>query len=496
MSGPDAVLPTAPSTGVAPTGAAFRTTVVRGFLWLGTSAFVGQFVSWLSTILVIRLLSPSDYGLMATTTVFTSFIAMLAELGFGAALIQAKDLSDRDIRQAFGWVIVTSALAWAGCYAAAPAIAHFFERQELIPLVRVMALTILAVTLYIVPQSLNAREMNFGLKARIEFFSQLVAALTTLALAVTGMGVWSLVGGMIALQTVKAVGYNRAYPRFFAPVFALSGSGRLFRYGTTITAERLLNFLFTYSDIVIVGRFLGTTVLGIYSVALSLASTPMSKVLPIVTQVSFTSYARIQDDPGRLQRNVLRAARVIAFVAFPVFFGMAAVAPVAIPFLLGDQWTAAVLPFQLLCLTLPLKALWPILSPAIAAIGRPGINLATMAVMATSMTLAILVGVRGGLVGVCVAWLTVYPIVFVIATDRRLRALGVETRQYFAELLFPFVSSALMLGTLYLLSLVVVAQTPLYSLAGIVAYGAAFYGGLVWVLKRQDYAELRSLLRS
>jgi len=494
MSGPDVVLPAARAT--APTGAAFRVAVVRGFLWLGTSAFVGQFVSWLSTILVIRLLSPSDYGLMATTTVFTSFIAMLGELGFGAALIQAKDLSERDIRQAFGWVIVTSVLAWAACYAAAPAIAYFFGRHELIALVRVMAVTILAVTLYIVPQSLNSREMDFGLKARIELLSQLAAALTTLALAVAGMGVWSLVGGVVALQAGKAIGYNRAYPRFFAPLFALSGSSRLFTYGITITAERLLNFVFTYSDIIIIGRLLGTSVLGIYSVALSLASTPMSKVLPIITQVSFTSYARIQDDPERVQRNVLRAARVIAFVGFPVFFGMAAVAPVGIPLILGDQWKAAVLPFQLLCLTLPLKALWPILSPAVAAIGRPGVNLATLAIMAASMIIGILFGVRGGLVGVCVAWLTVYPVVFVITTDHRLRALGIKTREYFAELLFPAVASGLMLGTLYLLSLVVAVPTPLYALIGIVAYGAAFYTALVWVFKRKDYAEFRGLLRS
>lgn len=496
MSGPDAVLPASRPTGAAPTGAAFRRTVVRGFLWLGTSAFVGQFVSWLSTILVIRLLSPSDYGLMATTTVFTSFIAMLGELGFGAALIQAKDLTERDIRQVFGWVIITSLLAWGVCHASAPLIAAFYGQRELVALIRVMSITFLVLMLYVVPQGLNAREMNFKLKAHVEFFSQLFGALITLALAVYGMGVWSLVGGAVVLQIVKAIGYNRAYPRFFAPLFALSGSGRMLRYGISTTAERLLSFVFTYSDIVIVGRFLGTSVLGIYSVALSLASTPMSKVLPIVTQVSFTSYARIQDDPERLQRNVLRAARVIAFIGFPVFFGMAAVAPVGIPLLLGDQWKGAVLPFQLLCLTLPLKALWPILSPAVAAVGRPGVNLATIAVMATSMTLAILIGVQGGLVGVCVAWLTVYPIVFVVTTDRRLRALGVGTRQYFAELLFPFLASTLMLGTIYLISRVVVAPKPLYSLAAIVAYGVTLYAGLVCILKRQDYAELRSLLRS
>jgi O-antigen/teichoic acid export membrane protein len=391
---------------------------------------------------------------------------------------------------------MTSLLAWGACHAAAPFVAAFYGQRELVGLIRIMSLTFLLLMLYVIPQGLNAREMNFKLKAHVEFFSQLFGALATLVLAVYGMGVWSLVGGAIALQIVKAVAYNRAYPRFFAPVFALSGSGRMFRYGMSTTGERLVSFAFTYSDIVIVGRLLGTSVVGIYSVALSLASTPMSKVLPIVTQISFTSYARIQDDPERLQRNVLRAARAIAFVGFPVFFGMAAAAPVAIPLVLGDQWKAAVLPFQLLCFSLPLKALWPILSPAVAAIGRPEVNLATIVVMAASMIVALLFGVRAGMVGVCVAWLTVYPVVFVITTHHRLRALGIKTRQYFAELLFPACASGLMLGTLYLLSLLVLPPAPLYSLLGIVGYGVAFYAGLVWMFKRKDYAELRSLLRS
>jgi teichuronic acid exporter len=319
--------------------------------------------------------------------------------------------------------------------------------------------------------------------------------LVTLGLAVTGAGVWSLVAGVITLHTVKAIVYNVAYRRFFVPLFSLGGSGRLFKYGMNTTGERLVNFVFTESDTVIVGRFLGPSNLGIYSVALSLASTPVSKVLPIVTQVSFTSYARIQDDPGRVQRNVLRAARVIALLGFPVSFGMAAVAPAAIPLLLGERWRVAVIPFQLLCLVLPLKALWPLLSPAVSAVGRPGVNFSTMGVMAASMIIAMLVGVREGLIGVCVTWLAIYPIVFAITTSRRLRAVGVRVGDYFAELRFPFVASSIMLASIYLLGRVVRVTNPFYSLIGIVVIGVVVYGSLVLIFKRRDYTELRSLLR-
>ena len=141
----------------------------------------------------------------------------------------------------------------------------------------------------------------------------------------------------------------------------------------------MLYYLYTIADTVIVGKFLGNALLGTYAIAMNLASIPAEKVLPIITQVSFTSYSRIQDDLDRIRRNLLRTASLIAYAGFPVFFGMAAVAPEAIRLLLGPKWTAIILPFQLICLVLPLKAISPVLPPAVFAIGRPRINMENMA---------------------------------------------------------------------------------------------------------------------
>lgn len=473
----------------------FRNRVFRAFFWLSTGTFIGQFISWLSTIVVIRLLSPSDYGLMAITAGVISLMTTIGELGVGSSIIQAKELTEREIRQIFAWVLITGLIGVAACYVSAPWVARFYDMPDLVAMIQVLAVTMFLVMAYIVPQSLFIREMNFKVKAQIEISAQLTTTLLTLVLALKGMGVWSLVAGQVAMPAIKAIAFNASRPRWIAPLFDLRGSGRLLHYGLTVTGDRLLYFVFTESDKIIVGKFLGNAVLGVYAVALNLASIPMEKVLPMITQVSFTSYARIQGDMERIRRNLLRSTRAVAFAGFPIFFGMSAVAPLGIPLILGSKWESIVVPFQLLCLILPLKALSPILPPAVFAIGRPAVNLVNMMFISTVMALAFMVGVQAGVIGVCVAWLVAYPVVFGIMTIRSLGVLGLPAGRYLAEIRFPFFASAIMMISVGLLGRIIVTPQPFYSLILLSAFGLIVYLSLVMIFKREQYAEIQALLQ-
>lgn len=474
-------------------GATLRTKVLDGFLWLGTGTTIIQAISWVSTIVVIRLLSPSDYGLMAMTAVFTSLLTTVGELGIGAALIQARELSEREIRQIFGWVLLTGVAGALLAYGAAPLVAAFYGQPALVPLIRVMAVSIVVMMLYVVPQALFIRDMNFKAKAQVDIIAQLSSALVTVAFAVGGRGVWSLVAGVITLHAIKAVGFNVARG-WIAPLFHVRGSVGLLKYGVTVTGDRALNFFYQESDKIIVGRFLGDAVLGAYSVAMTIALIPMEKVLPIITQVSFASYARIQNDMERVRRNLLRSTRAVSLASFPLFFGMSAVAPVAVPLVLGPKWESIVLPFQLICLILPLRSLGPVLASTLHGIGRPGVSLVNMMILSTSMAIAFLMAVRFGLTGVCIAWLAAYPGILLITTVRTLREIGVPTRRYLAEIRFPFFASAAMLVTIRLIEQAIATPGPIYSLIVVVLFGIAFYSSLLFFLKRQEYAEFRSLL--
>jgi O-antigen/teichoic acid export membrane protein len=220
----------------------------------------------------------------------------------------------------------------------------------------------------------------------------------------------------------------------------------------------------------------------------------MEKVLPIIAQISFASYARIQDDMEKIRKNVLRTVRTIAFAGVPIFFGMSAVASTGLPLILGPKWESFIVPFQLLCLILPLRALSPILPPAVFAINRPTVNLINMLIVSVAMVSAFLIGVQGGVVGVCSAWLVAYPVVFGITITRSLRVLGIPIRDYLAEIQFPFFSGAIMLFAVRMLGEMIDIAWPPYALTLQILVGLMLYLSLTMVFDKKQSAEIRKYL--
>ena len=472
----------------------FRTKVLKGFLWLGTGTFLVQFISWISTIFVIRLLSPSDYGLMAMATTFVSLLTTISELGIGSAIIQADQLQEREIRQLFGFCILSGLFGFIVSYGAAPLIAIFFNEHKLVALVRFLGLNFILLSLYMVPQMSFVREMNFKKKAQVDIIAQTGGAILTLVLALYGLGVWALAVGTISFHIFKAIGFNVAHASFVRPCFRFGGAEKFIKYGLTVTGARLFYYLYTESDKIIIGKFLGNILLGYYGVALNLASIPMEKVLPIVNQVLFSTYSRIQNDIERIRRNILTTTRAVAFLGFPIFFGMASLSREAIPLILGSKWSSIIVPFQLLCLILPLKALNAIFSPALSAIGKPSVTLRNTIITSILMAIAFLIGVRGGVLGVCIAWIIAYPIVFIATGMRYLKELGIPLRHYLSEIVFPFLAGLLMLVFIAFLRQILVSFQPLYSLMIAILFGAAIYMGMALLFKKDQYLELKRLL--
>jgi O-antigen/teichoic acid export membrane protein len=473
----------------------FKARVISALLWLGTGTFVGQAVSWVSTILVIRMLAPADYGLMAMAGTVVSLITMVSETGVGASIVQAERITDEDLEHIFGFVLQSSLAGSLLCFAAAPLVSGFYQEPRLVLLIRVLCVNFLVMSLYIVPQALFQREMDFRSKAAVDLASQIVSSLATLLLAWQGAGVWSLVAGQIVLHLMRAAGFAFARRSWWRPRYSWRRTGRFIRYGLALTGDRVLYYLYTIADTVIVGRFLGNALLGIYAIALNLASIPAEKVLPIVTQVSFTSYSRIQNDLARIRRNLLRTVSLIAYAGFPLFFGMAAVAPEAIPLLLGPKWSAIILPFQLICLVLPLKSISPILPPAVFAIGRPRVNVENMAFTLAFMTAAFLAGIGGGITGIALAWVAAYPVVFLITARRCLRTLRLPVRLFLREMQFPFLAGLAMLCSLLAARRALAPLQPLTLLASLIGLGAAVYAGLVLVFRREAYGRFKALIQ-
>jgi O-antigen/teichoic acid export membrane protein len=471
-----------------------RRAVLRGVMWVGTGQFAGQLISWASTIVVIRLLAPADYGLMAMCTSFIWLLMLVSELGIGASIVQARTISDEEVRKIYGIVILSSVGFVVLGHLAAPLVAAFYGEPRVTTLIRVLNVSFVLTALYVVPQSIAIRELNFKLKTQIDLAAQIGNAVLLVSLAAAGLGVWTLVAGAIFGHAIRAIAYAAVGRGRLRPLFALTSIGPYVRYGLTITGDRLAYYAHTVSDTVIIGRVLGNTLLGTYSVALTLASLPSEKILPIVTQVSFASYSRIQDDGERIRRNVLRTMQAVSFVAFPVFFVMTAVAPEALTFVLGEKWAPIVVPFQVLCLIMPLRALGFIMPPAVFATGRPSVNLVNMVLTFVAMAAAFLVGVRYGVVGVCLAWVAAYPLVFLVATWRSARVLGLSLAEVLRQMWFPFFASAAILVLVMALKRGFPAWANLGVLAAVAMGALGIYAALIFVFRKDDYLRLKGAL--
>jgi O-antigen/teichoic acid export membrane protein len=327
----------------------------------------------------------------------------------------------------------------------------------------------------------------------VDVVAQVSGALLTVALALSGVGVWALAAGPLGGHAFRAAAFLALGKERVTPRFDLRSVGRFINYGLTITGDRFAYYLHTVSDTVIIGRLLGHTALGSYSVALTLASLPAEKILPIVTQVSFASYSRIQDDRERIARNVLRSVRMVSFVAFPAFFLMAAVAPEVLTLVLGQKWAAVVVPFQVLCLVMPVKALSPILPPAVFAIGRPMVNLVNMVFTFVVMAGAFLAGVQYGVVGLCLAWVAMYPLVFLVATRRCAHAIGLRLADVLREIWFPLLTSAAILAIVMTVKATLLS-THLVAFVMLLPVALAMYAALVLLFRRNECLSLKHVL--
>jgi O-antigen/teichoic acid export membrane protein len=470
--------------------------VISGLGWSAAGRLLSQLATWAITLFVIRILSPEDYGLMALAGSLIALLTLLNELGLGAALIQQSKVEDAVMRQLFGLVLLINLALFGLAYVLAPFISAFFEEDRLIPIIRLLSVQLVIGSFAIIPQSLIDRNMLFKRKSIVEFVCNLFGALATLGLAVYGFGVYALVFGCLATTLFRTIGINFACPYTSMPVFRFTGLGHLIGFGTYVAIDRVQWFFFSQADVLIIGKMLGKELLGIYSVAMDLASLPMAKVSGILNQVAFPAFASIQHEREQVAYQFLKAIRLVSFFSFPALWGLSSVAPELIGVLLGPKWHECVIPLQLLSLTIPIRMITNIMSPTLMGIGRPDISLQNGLLLTISLPLGFFVGVHWGLLGVSLAWVSICPLAALINLARVGRILGIR----FFDIINSFVWTAI--ASLIMFVCVVIVRSydffylPLQkNLIVLIMIGVVTYMGSVLLINRNGFCEVLKLGR-
>jgi len=356
---------------------------------------------------------------------------LFQDMGAALALIQRKTITDRHIRVAFTFSMATglvmTAVAWFGAWIPA----QVFENPALEPLLQLLSLTLLFKSGAITSICLLTRRMDFRTSFWISTVSYVIgSAVVGVSLALAGYGPWALVWAYVA-QDFLLCGLGLLIVRHpMRPLFAWTETKQLLDFGVGMTLSKVMFYLTQNLDMFVVGRWLGATPLGLYSRAYQLVIVSNEAFAQVLGRVLFPALSKLQDDIERLRNAYLRAVSMVSFVAFPIFTGLAVVAPEAIGFVFGPQWDASVRPLQALCAG---GVFWSVttLSDQVAnATGAVYPMFRRRIVLAAAIFAGALIGSRIGIVGVAMGVATALLLTYFLMAHLCLRLTQCTWRQF------------------------------------------------------------------
>lgn len=410
-------------------GSRLRSGVASGVRWGTFDRTVQTALRTGTTVLLARLVAPEDFGLVAIALVVVNFAALLSGLGLGPALVQRTDLRDEHVAVAFTLSAAFGvALAALTALSAFPA-AAFFHEPSLRRILPVLAVVFVCKGVELTPNDMLVRELRFRAYYLTSTTAVTVASAVGVALAVAGLGVWSLVSlSVIEAVLASALAWVVALRAgVWSPALSLDRAAMrdLLPYSSYVTVSLLVGYGQGNVDNLLIGRVLGTRPLGYYNLAYRAFLLPLQRFGEVVSDSVFPALVAVKDDLPRLRSGFLRSSQYVALVFFPLTVGMAVTAPQAVPVVFGRQWEPAVHTLQVLALTGPLLSMSRLKGVLCMAIGKPSwdlwLNLFGVALFVPAFALGVQHGILGVAVGFAVAAAVEAPVVLV-TMSRALRA--------------------------------------------------------------------------
>ncbi len=474
-----------------------KTQIVDALKWSVAGRLASQIVTWGITIFIIRLLNPDDYGLIALAGIFTTSFSVLSELGLGSALVRTQDLSAERIRQIFGIIIISNIIVCLMLLIVVSYVAgDFFDDKRLILVIQLLSLQFILSVFIIIPSALLNRNMQFRGRAIIDFVSTLIGAVFTLFLAYLKYEVYSLVWGNLVQTLVRAIGLNLVQKSIGWPIFKFSGCGSIVKFGGNISGSQLVWMFYSQSDIFLVGKFLGNNILGVYTVAMDLASLPSTRFSAILNQILYPSLAKIQREGGLIAPYLLKGMSAISLVFFPVMWGMASISQEIFLIFLGEKWLQSAMPFAFLCVIMPFRVQSTVMHAGFHAVGRADYSFKITCIISGVMFSSFIVGIQFGLLGICLAWGVVYPSLFFYFYYKSDVMLGFSKREHFASLVRPTIVTIIMCGAVFFARLNLAEKVnPVESLVILIFVGVATYVLLSFLINRKGVDETLGLIR-
>lgn len=350
---------------------------MRSFLWAMLSFGSNKAVVFVTTLVLARLLVPADFGLVAGGLAVLAYLEVILDLGVGQALVYERETGiTRRVQTAFTINVAVAAVLTALAVASAPAVASFLQTPDAVDLYRVLSLSLLVRGFGQVQSAVLQRDLDFRRRTAVDIARAVVRASLSIPMAFAGYGAWALVWGVVGGELTSSIVAWRLTR--FRPSLALDREALrpLLAFGVTILTTRLVAEVSANADYLIVGRRLGPTQLGYYSVAWRLPELLIDSVLWVFSSVAFPVYTHARDRGAAAFREaMLRALRLVTLFSFPVGVGLAVVSRDAILVLFSERWMPAAPIMALVALTMAILSVGYASGDLYPAMGRPGLLL-------------------------------------------------------------------------------------------------------------------------
>lgn len=476
--------------------------VAKGAVWAALEKLSMKVFTFLVTLVLARLLTPTDYGTVALLYIFTSITGTLVDAGFGRALIQKKNATEEDFNSVFYISLAAAGVLYAVMFFSAPAIARFYDTPCLVGITRVTSISLFFYAVNSVQGAELSRRLLFNQSFKISLISSVFSAATGITLAFLGYGPWALVWNTIA----AGVGSTFAYWYFIAwrpkLMFSWQSVRELFSFGWKMSLSGLLDSAFSNLRGLFIGKFYTKADLAFVDKGQALPAVGMDVITGTIMKVAFPALAQLQDDKNKFRDAVRRMIQCSTFFVFPVMAGLAILSDRLIPLLFGNQWTSSIPYAQLACWSFALYPLHVINLQALTAMGRSDMFL-TLEILKKILSLLILVlSIRHGVFFLMVMYAFVSsPLSLVINSWPNRKLLGYTIVQQICDVLPSVGICFVMCGVVYGVRLLF-GYTGLWTSCGdwllvpLGLVGVAVYLGLAIAFRLKAAVEYAGLLRT
>lgn len=466
---------------------------VSGVLWSLAGQFSVQGIQFLVSVVLARLLSPDDYGMIGMLAIFLAISQVFIDGGFSSALIQRKNCDDTTYSTVFYINVGISLVCYGILFAAAPFIADFYGQPILKDIARVSSLSLIIGALSATNTVQLTKRIDFKTQSKINVVSAILSGVTGIALAYSGFGVWALVAQSVSLALFKLVLTVFCVRWFPSLVFSRKIFKELFSFGSKLVLASLISSIYTNIRSLIIGKKFTPADLGQYTTANKFATMAGSSLSGVLYNVSFPVLSKVQDDDAVLLDAYKRFLSVSAFTIFPLMMLLAGIAEPLIRFLVTDKWLECVPFLQILCFGWMYDCLTRINLNLLYVKGRSDLVLRLEIVKKTIAFTILFVSCFMGIIGICVGAAVYNFIAFFCNTYYTKRLLSYGFKEQFIQTLPYLALSLLVLAIAAAISMTPIA--PAYSIILSTLVCASVYLMLAKVLRLPALKELTGIIK-